>query len=251
MNKEELLKKQNEIDERTKQIWGPNCSLDGITDIDKYIDVYLHNELNTLWILKEMNRDFKKTGIVNQRELNKEIAGGSIRTWGNVMKVTTGIREYAVSCGTLKLQEADLPKIQEDSESKAYKSSFSGDWIFPLDLIAMINVHKGIGGNKSDNAFIAAQYAKPEIKQLILDQVDYINPKIIIVCNYVEQLLCDLAGVDSISKYIKDSYSDNLYYRTDKRLIISTGHPLIRGQKGLTSEKYCNNILNIVYDSGI
>ena len=37
MNKEELLQKQNEIDERIKQIWGENCSLDGITDIDTYI----------------------------------------------------------------------------------------------------------------------------------------------------------------------------------------------------------------------
>ena len=30
MNKEELIQKQNEIDERIKQIWGENCSLDGI-----------------------------------------------------------------------------------------------------------------------------------------------------------------------------------------------------------------------------
>ena len=115
----------------------------------------------------------------------------------------------------------------------------------------MINVHKGIGTSKSDNSFISAQYSKPEIRKLILDQVDYIDPNIIIVCNYVEQLLCDLAGIDDISEYQKLDDSYNLYYKTSKRLIISTGHPLIRGQKGLTSEKYCNDILDIVYDSGI
>ena len=251
MNKEELLQKQNEIDERIKQIWGENCSLDGITDIDSYLDSYLNNELPTLWILKEMNRDFQKSGIVNQRELNRDIAGGSIRTWGNIMKVSAGIREYAASGGNIQLHEKDLPKIMDESESKAYYSDVSQGAIFPLDQIAMINVHKGIGTSKSDNSFISAQYSKPEIRKLILDQVEYIDPKVIIVCNYVEQLLCDLAEIDDISKYQKLDDSYNLYYRSSKRLIISTGHPLIRGQKGLTSEKYCNDILDIVYDSGI
>lgn len=251
MNKNELLEKQNEIDERIKQIWGENCSLDGITDIDKYMEKHNTNGIPTLWILKEMNRDFKKTGIVNQRELNKDIAGGSIRTWGNVMKVSAGIREYAESNGEKQLHERDLPTIIGDSESKAYYSDVSQCEIFPLDEIAMINVHKGIGNSKSNNSFIAAQYARPEVRELILDQVEYIDPRLIIVCNYVEQLLCDLAGVDDVSGFIKESDSDNLYLKTDKRLIISTGHPLIRGQKGLTSEKYCNDILDIVYDSGI
>ena len=198
-----------------------------------------------------MNRDFQKSGIVNQRELNRDIAGGSIRTWGNIMKVSAGIREYAASGGNKQLHETDLPNIVEDSESKAYYSDVSQCEIFPLDQIAMINVHKGIGTSKSDNSFISAQYSKPEIRKLILDQVDYIDPNIIIVCNYVEQLLCDLAGIDDISEYQKSDDSYNLYYKTSKRLIISTGHPLIRGQKGLTSEKYCNDILDIVYDSGI
>lgn len=247
MNKEELLQKQNEIDERIKQIWGENCSLDGITDIDSYIN----NELHTLWILKEMNRDFQKYGIVNQRELNRDIAGGSIHTWGNIMKVSAGIREYAASGGNTQLHEKDLPKIIGESESKAYYSDVSKCEIFPLDEIAMINVHKGIGSSKSDNSFISSQYSRPEIRKLILEQVEYIDPKVIIVCNYVEQLLCDLAGINDISKYQKLDDSYNLYYKSSKRLIISTGHPLIRGQNGLTSEKYCNDILDIVYDSGI
>lgn len=198
-----------------------------------------------------MNRDFQKSGIVNQRELNRDIAGGSIRTWGNIMKVSAGIREYAASGGNKQLHETDLPNIVEDSGSKAYYSDVSQCEIFPLDQIAMINVHKGIGTSKSDNSFISAQYSKPEIRKLILDQVDYIDPNVIIVCNYVEQLLCDLAGIDDISEYQKLDDSYNLYYKTSKKLIISTGHPLIRGQKGLTSEKYCNDILDIVYDSGI
>ena len=152
MNKEELLQKQNEIDERIKQIWGENCSLDGITDIDTYIN----NELHTLWILKEMNRDFQKSGIVNQRELNRDIAGGSIRTWGNIMKVSAGIREYAASDGNIQLHEKDLPKIMDESESKAYYSDVNQCEIFPLDQIAMINVHKGIGTSKSNNSFISS-----------------------------------------------------------------------------------------------
>ena len=111
----------------------------------------------------------------------------------------------------------------------------------------MINVHKGIGTNRSSDAFIASHYAHPEIRKIILDQVEYINPELIIVCNHVEQLLCDLAGVASVSEYTKDSESDNLYYKKGNRLIISTGHPLVM-QKGMTSEKYCDAILDIVYD---
>ena len=94
MTKEELIEKQEEIDRAIQKVYGTDCSLDGITDID----TYLQNELHTLWILKEMNRDFQKTGLFNQREFNKNGAGYNLRTWGNVMKVTAGIRRKKVLC---------------------------------------------------------------------------------------------------------------------------------------------------------
>ena len=250
MTKEELLNKQNEIDERIKQIWGENCSLDGITDIDKY----LITEKRILWILKEMNRNYKKTGTINQREYLRNEAGYNLRTWNNVLRVTAGTIEFFNSNGSdvSRLAFNSLPKFEMVSGNKGvryYNSNNRGEDVFPLDEIAMININKGIGGSSSKNSVIKAYYAKPEIRKLILEQIDYINPSVIIVCNSVEQLLCDLAEQDDISKYTAEIDSDNLYYKSGNRLIISTGHPLIRGQKkGLTSEKYCNDILDLIYD---
>ena len=116
-----------------------------------------------------------------------------------------------------------------------------------MDEVAVMNIHKGIGGRSADNAFIAAQYNRPEVRKIILEQVEYINPKLIIVCNKVEKLLCDLAGVESITSF-RDGDDGAKFYNNGKRLIISVGHPLIMGQKGMTSEKYCNSILDIVYN---
>lgn len=249
MTKKELLNKQNEIDERIKQIWGENCSLDGITDID----TYLRNEeenWHTLWILKEMNRDFRKDGILSQRQYLKEEAGWNMGTWGNIMRVTAGIREYAVHDGKPYYFD-ELPKLQMENGNKdfRYYDSDKGDRIFPLDEIAMINVHKGIGGKSSNDAFIATQYTRPEVRKLILDQVDYINPRLIIVCNHVNQLLCDLAGVEDTDYkkiYKREGETENCYYKTAQRLIISTGHPLFKDSKD-----YCNAIFDTVYGEGI
>ncbi len=246
MDKTELLNKQNEIDERIKQIWGENCSLDGITDIDIYLRNAKEN-WHTLWILKEMNRDFRKDGILTQRDYLKTEAGWNMGTWGNVMRITSGIREYAVHDGK-RYDYKHLPELKMENGNKDFRfyDSDDGTRIFPLDEIAMINVHKGIGGKCSDDAFIASHYEKPEVRKLILDQVEYINPRIIIVCNHVKQLLCDLAGVEKLDAYKPEKDSDNFYCQTNNRLIISTGHPLFKN-----NEKYCNDILDIVYDSCI
>ncbi len=248
MDKIELLKKQSEIDERIKQIWGENCSLDGITDIGKYVTNEKEN-WHTLWILKEMNRNFQEKGVLDQREYLKNGAGWNMGTWGNIMRVTAGIREYAASNGEQELLYKDLPTLELEDGNKDYRfyySKYDGEQIFPLDEIAMINIHKGIGGKSSNDAFIASHYEKPEVRKLILDQVEYINPRIIIVCNHVKQLLCDLAGVEKFDAYKPEKDSDNFYYQTNNRLIISTGHPLFKN-----NEKYCNDILNRVYDCHI
>ena len=81
MTKEELLNKQNEIDEEIKNLWGKEASLDGITDID----TYLKNELHTLWILKETNRDMLPKENFNQREFNKCGSGWGVGTYTNIM----------------------------------------------------------------------------------------------------------------------------------------------------------------------
>lgn len=246
MTKEELLNKQKEIDEEIINIWGKEASLDGITDID----TYLKNELHTLWILKETNRDMLPKENFNQREFNKCGSGWGVGTYTNIMKTNIGIREYAASDGQIKMYEKNLPKLvvqNGNRDFKSYYSEISKCEIFPMDEVAMINIHKGIGGRSSDNAFIAAQYNRPEVRKIILEQVEYINPKLIIVCNKVEKLLCDLAGVESITSF-RDGDDGAKFYNNGKRLIISVGHPLIMGQKGMTSEKYCNSILDIVYN---
>ena len=246
MKKEELLKRQNEIDKEIKKVWGLEGSLDGITDIDEWIKIEENNELKTLWILKETNRDSLPKENFNQRDFNKNEAGWSTATYTNIMKVTMGIREYAVSGGVQQF-EKKLPKLLTENGNRDFKyyiSPSDEEWIEPLKQIAIINVHKGIGSKKSNDTFIAAQYDKPEVRKIILDQVEYINPDIIIVCNKVDRLLCDLAGVDSISKYTKYS-CDTKYFEKNvskKQLIISTGHPL-----GKTAQTYCDAIFEIIY----
>ena len=90
--------------------------------------------------------------------------------------------------------------------------------------------------------FIAAQYNRPEVRKIILEQVEYIDPELIIVCNKVEKLLCDLAGVESIASY-RDGDDGAMFYKNGNRLIISVGHPAMKN-----SSKYCNSILDIVYN---
>lgn len=241
MTKDEILKRQNEIDDEIRKVWGTEGSLDGITDID----TYLKNELHTLWILKETNRDALPKENFNQREFNKIGSGWATATYTNIMKTIIGIVEYGASGGKIKLYEKDLPSLVIENgnrDFKSYKSEFSHDQIFPMDEVAMINVNKGIGGKTSDDSFIATQYERPEVKKIILEQVEYINPELIIVCNHVEKLLCDLANVDSISEF-RDGDEGTKFYNNNGRLIISTGHPL-----GKNSEKYCNSILDIVYN---
>ena len=128
MTKEDLLKRQDEIDEEIKSVWGDVCSLDGITDIDQYLKIEEKGEIKILWILKEMNRNFEENGVFNQREYLKEGAGWNLKTWKNVMKVTAGICEYASSGETL--QEKDLPKlIAQDGNKDAlfYASPSRGE----------------------------------------------------------------------------------------------------------------------------
>lgn len=240
MDKEQILKRQNEIDKEIREIWGVSGALDGITDID----TYLKNELHTLWILKEPNRDALEKENFNQREFNKIGSGWATATYTNIMKTMIGIREYGASDGNIKLMEEDLPPLAIEPGNRDFKfyiSEMDGQ-IFPMDEIALINVNKGIAGKKSDDSFIAAQYNRPEIRNIILEQVEYINPKLIIVCNHVEKLLCDLAGIESITEYT-DADEGTKYFNTGERLIISTGHPMAKNSK-----KYCNSILDIVYN---
>lgn len=105
MKKEELLKRQNEIDKEIKKVWGLEGSLDGITDIDEWIKIEENNELKTLWILKETNRDSLPKENFNQRDFNKNEAGWSPATYTNIMKVTMGIREYAVFGGVQQFEK--------------------------------------------------------------------------------------------------------------------------------------------------
>lgn len=204
MTKEELLNRQKEIDEEIINIWGIEASLDGITDIEEWLKIEKYNEIKTLWILKETNRKMLPKENFNQREFNKCGSGWGVVTYTNIMKTIEGIREYGASGRDIKLYEKDLPKLVIENGNRDYKSYYSEiskEQIFPMDEVAMINVHKGIGGRRSNNAFIAAQYNRPEVRKIILEQVEYIDPELIIVCNKVEKLLCDLAGVESIASY--------------------------------------------------
>jgi len=238
-DKKVLRKEQDRIDENIKSIWGENCTLDGITNIDKYAD---ENLLHVLWILKEPNRtNVQPTGIFNQREFHYNGAKSAVQTYNNILRVTCGINEYALN--DKKYMVDDLPKFEshKGEDCKYYRTKEDGD-VYPLEEIAFININKEIGGEKTNDNFIKDMYSRPEVKKVILDQVNYINPDIIIVCNQVEELLLDLSNCKSMDDFQQEEDKVKWIYTND-RLILSVGHPC---RKATTS--YCESILKVVYN---
>src|SRR5574344_181301 len=256
---EEIIKRQNELDEITRTLW-KNPTLDGISSdgrkdisnerVKKSYNYFINSRIKILWTLKEPNR--KETGLncqsgeLNERDWYYCNAGYSYsknRLSRKIIDTVIGIQE--------KIYTYDaLPKVldRDDSDGgsgiKYYISESDERDHEPMSEIAVINVNKDVGGSVSDRTAIEAQYSRPEVKKLLLDQIDYIKPQIIINASKVFRLSEDITGVKMTDFNQTEAFP---YCVANDRLIIHADHPGCR----YGTNEYCTKMFNVIKKSGI
>jgi hypothetical protein len=229
MTKDDFLKQQAELDKEMKKIWG-NPSLDGITCYEEY----QKTPIKILWILKEPHGDSEKNTYRDFLSNPKNYYPHWMQTQGNIMRVS-----YAI------LVNADEKAVIIDDFNKIPKINTDDCEIEPgnniLEAIAVINLKKKPGGKRTDHRVLEREYRRDGVRDFLLKQIEFINPKVIINCHRVMDFINDQLGGNVLNKINGEGYGFN-----DGRLIINTGHPNVHGTT--TNENYCNNILNIVND---
>ncbi len=250
--KERLLTEETRIHNEIREIY-PNCAgLDGIICVNKYIDLLNPNSnpLKILWILKE--KGFPRNRI-NQEFDNRVymlyVAQYSRwrNTYGNMCSITEGILEWQRTKNNKYLCLENLPelKVEKESGSVYYMpDEESPDPIYPLDYIAFLNVKKnGSYRNTSNQGIINAEYTKPEIKKILNEQINYINPDIIILGNQVQKLAEDITGIP-LNKFMQCGTCKYTFDNQNCKLIIFANHPNVYGH--MTNSEYCNSIFNAI-----
>jgi len=214
MNMEEYLKIENEMDVEMAKIW-EKPYLDGITDFENYKKA----TKKLLWILKEPN----SIGGGNQRVFHKDVRDYSRwkGTFGNIMRVSYAILE-------------NIDEYKKIPEINIKDCTINNKQV--LNEIAIININKSGGGSVTPYGKLDIEYRRNNVKDYLLNQIELINPQIIINTHDVYQFFKDQVGNNEIKKINGEQYSKN-----KNRLIIWTSHP-----NRAPKESYCNNILNIV-----
>ena len=249
--KEQMLTEENRIHNEIKRIYPNSAGLDGIVSIDDYLDIENpdSNPLKVLWILKERAYPDNKVGeefILNEHMKDFGLYARWRNTYGAMCFVTEGILEFDDSKDEKFLNYNSLYKLEVEDTGGVYYTRDDGEQVFPLDHIAFLNVKKlGSSQNTSNQGLINAEYERPEVKKILQEQFNYINPDIIIMGAHVVKLAEDLAGV-SISSYIHiGEYGAHDYYfdSARKKLFIYADHP---SRRFISKEKYCNSIFEII-----
>jgi hypothetical protein len=209
--------KLKENEENFSKIYGDSFISDGITDINIYNDI----KPKILWILKEPN-DISESSW-DQRDFHKDVSTYNDwrRTYKLIIKTT-----YAIFNN---IKEFDNIPDEYNIRNILHK-------------IAFINIKKKGGGAQANEAIIRNTYYRD--KELILEQIDLINPDIIINCSRVWNFFIDLVSTH-------DTKPDNefQYGFKDNKLIIHAYHP---NNTTTTNEKYFNNIMQYIdiYNNG-
>jgi hypothetical protein len=167
---EEALEIERALDHEIFKIWGEDAFLDGITCHKKFNKA----KYKILWILKEVNdRDNKNH---NRREFHGKVQG--VQTFYNIMRVC-----YAILNGIEKYDKNTLAISRDECLINN---------CIVLDEIAIINVKKSGGKSVTYPGAIEREYMKPDVKQYLIKQINFINPQIIINSSGVKQLFLDL-----------------------------------------------------------
>ena len=253
MNKEFLIAEQNRIDELIKKQWAGSVALDGIGDIDSYLK---YDDVRICWFLKEPVLSYKDSGTPYSYRTRftdaADAKGWRSTTFGHIAIVSYGIMKCKIDGSMTEFD--DLPKISlYKGESSPHMED--SEETRPLDFISVLNVKKQNGASKSNNAQIIAEYNKKEVKDILFQQIKYINPQVVIVANRVEKLAEDLAEVklsnfETKSRVYegekkKETVVTKFYFNTElNRLVIYARHPSMLSLVG-GLKPYYTDLVNI------
>lgn len=253
MSKEELkqsmLKEESRIHDEIRKLYPNSAGLDGIIDIDSFLDDTY--PLKILWVLKE--RRFPSNKIDQEFDVREIIKySGQYEKWektfGPMCYATEGILEWQRTKEEKYLELKKLFELKVSSETEGnsiYYEYEKDNKIYPMDHIAFLNVKKlGSYENMSKPNQIPGEYAKPEVKKILQEQFNYINPDIIIFGNHVVKLAEDWAGVPITSyTHVGEFGAHDYYYDSERnKLFIFADHPSRPGNKN----EYCNSIFNVI-----
>jgi hypothetical protein len=205
MNQKEKL---DSIDAEFKKMYGEKFVDDGISNIE----LFSKAKHRILWVLKEAVSD----GGFSL----KELVNGGVKckpdwdwrpTYDALIKVSysilNDIKDYSA-----------IP----DSGSIMYDT---------LPCIAVINIKKVGGSSEADNDAIKGYYKKD--KELLLKQIEAIDPTIIINASYVWELFEDLVTKTCVNE---DKFSVSTF---SKGIVLNVYHP---AQMTITHKKYFETI---------
>lgn len=203
--------------------------LDGIVDAERFLSA----KYKILWILKEPYDEFDEDG---------EPFGGG---WDlkAVLKSKNSIQEFSGGKPTFKpmiytswgiLNDFCLWNDMNDLEKDP-------SMLEALKSIAYVNVKK-LPGRKS-SYYKIIQDAYKQHKNILLKQIDYINPDIIIGGATMGLFLDDLG----ISRNDKVRHKGINYFIKNRKIFIEAYHPAQRpSMTGVSLEMYCNDIVTAV-----
>jgi hypothetical protein len=201
--------KLKEIDEEIKARHPEKYVLDGIVDIDG--DGFDKADPQILWILKEANmRNYPKNAFDLSEHLREiESRHSSFRTtWKLVLEISFAVMKKA------QIWKNDVPEGRI-----LLKEGF-------MRQIAVIEVKKSFGGGKSDQTDIDDYYEKD--KDIILAQINAIEPDFIINGSRVEKLFNDLKVGES-KEILPPFKAAKCKYKSGKNgIIINVLHPAFR-----------------------
>ncbi len=213
------MKTVDSFDAEIKKAYGKKSIVDGITNMSKYKKAYP----KILWILKEANNSHTDNPDENQRDFHANVT--CYKMWKLTFK-------RIISCSYGMIYKKKRLNVDENA-------CINGVNVM-LD-IALINVNKCGGCSRSNNSSISAKYNK--YKDVILAQVEQINPDVIINCSRVWNLTTDLREQFGLNGEIKKRNAR--VYCNNEKVLIDYYHPNSTrdSQGGLTDERYYNVVV--------
>jgi hypothetical protein len=201
---------------------------DGVIDVGKYIET----KFKILWILNEPYDDFyegKPTGggwdlckVISEKSNIYDIKGGR-KTFLPMIYTSWGILNNF--CRWI-----DMENIEDDPTM-----------LEALKSIALINIKKTPGFKTSDKKIIKESYFQN--KEILLKQLNIINPDIIIGNSHLDYFLNDMGVKPNNLK----NWGILKYLLFNKKIFIKTYHPGQRSSiTGISIPCYCDNIISLI-----
>ncbi len=215
-----MFKTEKEFDSIISKEWGEPVIWDGITNLESY----MKTSPKILWILKEGNEHKKENRNHREFHQNVKIYSKWKSTYKNIILSSYGILN--------NLEYKDLPPLNDEA-------MINDDIV--LDKTALINVNKNGGGGHANHTLIELNYTKH--KAILLQQIEGINPDVIINCSRVNRLFNDVAEKYRLEKKEYSSeYNKTINYAyNSEKLLINYWHPASR----MKDEKYQKQLLDI------